>query len=105
MTLVCPASGPINCGAVTSSHYSHVFGVPVALLALLWFGIITYLALACPSYFPYLLFPLWVAGVAMVGYLVSVEVFEIHAICLYCSLAHICAILLGPTVYRITFTE
>lgn len=103
--LICPTTGIINCGEVTSSAYSHLYGVPVALLALGWFLALSILTLIRPSFTPYLIFPLWAAGITMIGYLISVELFILHAICLYCTLAHVCAALLGVPVYRLTFRE
>ena len=38
LKLWCPNTGIINCGEVTSSPFSHVYGIPVALLAALWFA-------------------------------------------------------------------
>jgi len=103
--LRCPNAGVVNCIVVTTSPYSHIHGVPVALLAVLWFPAIAYLSLVRSSFSQYLLFPLWVAGIATVGYLVSVETFILHEYCLYCTLAHICAALLGLPAYRLSFSD
>jgi uncharacterized membrane protein len=103
--LVCPSVGIINCGLVTSSPYAHVFGIPVALLGLLWFAAILTLGLSKPSFRVYLLLPLWLAGIIMVGYLIYVEAFLLHAICLYCTLAHICTALIGIPVVKLTLAE
>jgi uncharacterized membrane protein len=92
-TLACPETGVINCVKVTTSSYSKLAGVPVALLGLLFFVAMT--ALCAP--------PAWraagawvgrarlgaaVAGVAMVVYLVWAELFRIDAICLWCTVVH-----------------
>jgi len=103
--LVCPTVGVINCGLVTSSKYSHIFGTPVALLGLLWFAAIIVLGVSRPSFAVYLLLPLWLAAVIIVGYLVYVEVFLLHAICLYCTLAHICTALIGIPVTKMTLSQ
>jgi uncharacterized membrane protein len=79
--------------------------VPVAFLELLWFAVTLALATVRPPSYQYVLFPLWVAGTAIVVYLTSVEVFVIHAICLYCTLADACALLLGAPVTRAAFSE
>jgi uncharacterized membrane protein len=103
--LVCPSSGAINCGEVTSSPFSHILGVPVALPALAWFLVLIVLIRWNPHFNEYALLPIWVAGIVTVGYLISAEVFFIHAICLYCTLAHACALLLGIPVTRLTFRD
>ena len=36
-TLACPETGVVNCAKVTTSAYSTVFGIPVAVLGLLFF--------------------------------------------------------------------
>lgn len=102
--LVCPTVGIINCGLVTSSKYAHVFGIPVALLGLLWFAAMFVLGIARPSFAVYVLLPLWIAGIVMVGYLVYAE-FLLHAICLYCTLAHICTALIGIPVVKLTLSD
>jgi uncharacterized membrane protein len=105
LKLYCPNSGIINCSEVTSSPFSHVYGVPVALLAVLWFASLLVLGSWKPSFYPYLMMPLWIAGVVMIGYLIIAEILFIHAICIYCTLAHACALLLGIPVAKLTFRE
>jgi uncharacterized membrane protein len=92
-TLACPDTGVVNCLKVTSSQYSKVFGIPVALLGLLFFVGMT--ALSLP--------PLWrtkspwpgrlrltavVVGVVFICYLIWAELFQIDAICLWCTVVH-----------------
>lgn len=101
----CPVVGILDCGRVTQSPYSHPFGVPVALLGLLWFVAMLGLAVVRPSFAPYVMLPLWVSGVAMVGYLVYVEAFILHAVCVYCTLAHICSILMVVPIVNLTLSE
>lgn len=93
-TLACSDSGAINCLKVTTSSYSKVAGVPVALLGLIFFVAMT--ALCLP--------PVWRAtdrnlrrvrlaastvGMASVLYLVWVELFRVDAICLWCTAVHV----------------
>lgn len=101
----CPTYHILDCGKVTLSPYSHPFGVPVALLGLGWFVVMLALAVSRPSFVVYVMLPLWVLGVAMVGYLVFVELFLLHAICIYCTLAHVCSILMIFPILRLTFDE
>src|ERR1700733_7254678 len=101
LKLWCPNTGIINCGEVTSSPFSHVYGIPVALLAALWFASIVVLGAWRPSIYPYLMMPLLIAGVVMGGYLITAEVLFIHAFCLFCTVAHACALLLGIPVAKL----
>jgi uncharacterized membrane protein len=105
-TLACPDTGVVNCMKVTSSQYSKLFGIPVALLGLLFFAGMT--ALSLP--------PLWrtaspwpsrlrlaavVVGVVFVCYLIWAELFQIDAICLWCTVVHgLTIILFGLVVIR-----
>lgn len=102
---LCPTIGVINCEKVTQSPYSHPFGIPVALLGLLWFVAMLGLSVWRPSFAVYLMLPLWLAGIIMVGYLVCVEAFLLHAICLYCTLAHVCTALMVIPVVSLTLSE
>jgi len=47
--LVCPPGGILNCVEVTSSQYSHVFGIPVAVIGLSY---IAMFALTATKNFP-----------------------------------------------------
>ncbi len=96
-TLACPETGVINCVKVTSSSYSTLLGVPVALLGLLYF--VAMVALCVP--------PAWrsrsgavhrlrlaavTGGAVFVLYLVWAELFRIDAICLWCTVVHVLAV-------------
>ncbi len=96
-TLACPESTTINCQKVTTSQWSHVFGVPVAVLGLAYFVVMVAL---CTPY-------AWrrrsldvvrvvgaVVGVLVALYLVWVELFRVDAICLWCTAVHLCTLLL-----------
>jgi uncharacterized membrane protein len=89
----CPVSATINCIKVTTSSYSELLGIPVAVLGLLFFLGMTPLCLpvAWRSANP------WPArlrlagsslGVVFVVYLVWAELFRIDAICLWCTGVH-----------------
>ncbi len=43
--LACPESATINCTKVTTSKWSHIVGIPVALLGLLYFVVLVALCL------------------------------------------------------------
>ncbi len=84
----------INCGLVTTSSYSHPFGIPVALAGLLWS--VAMLALCSP--WAWRAASPWVArarlagavaGVAMVLWLLWAELIKLRHICEYCTVVHV----------------
>ena len=96
-TLACPETGTINCQKVTTSAWSHIGPVPVAVLGLVFF---VAMAVLCspPAWRRPVLSPLRLAGAA-VGvlsalWLVWVELFQVDAICLWCTAVHVCALAL-----------
>jgi uncharacterized membrane protein len=100
--LYCPTSGLLDCNQVTSSPYSQLFGVSVAYLGLAWF-VVVLLLLGLRRTGP--LFALWALAVAFVAYLVGAEVFLIHSVCVYCTVAHASAVLLGLPVMKLRDDE
>ena len=92
-------SGAINCGKVTTSSQSIVFGIPVAVLGLAFY---VFLAAIMSPY-------AWrsgrreiavarlvslVVGIGFVLYLLYAELFQIGSICLYCTSVHVITFLL-----------
>jgi uncharacterized membrane protein len=102
-TFACPQNGAIDCVKVTTSSYSTIAGVPVALLGLFFFAALALLCLpaAWRSRRP-LLRSLRLsaasAGVLLVLYLIWAELFRINAICLWCTAIHILTIALFTIV-------
>jgi uncharacterized membrane protein len=97
--LACPDRGLVNCTLVTTSSWSSIVGVPVALLGLLWAMAMT--AFTAP--WAWRSRARWpdrarvggaAAGVAMVLYLVYIELFAVDAICLWCTGVHLTALAL-----------
>ena len=99
--LACPESATINCAKVTTSQWSRIAGIPVAVLGLTYY--LAMLALLLP--------PAWarprldrmrvaaaVLGVAMVLYLIWIELFRVDAICPWCTAVHICTVALLAAV-------
>lgn len=89
-----------DCGQVLSSPYSKVFGVPLEVLALAYFAInlgMVYLIAFGSDHVSRLslqaLFGWRFIGVAIVPYLVFVELFLLHAICVYCTMMHVAILL------------
>ena len=94
VSLVCSNNGAINCEKVTTSPQSMVFGIPVAVLGLVFF--VSMLVLALPRIYqrPELIIARLrlassIVGIGFVFYLLYSELFVIHAICLWCSSVHI----------------
>jgi uncharacterized membrane protein len=79
--LYCSNSGIINCQAVTTSRFSEVAGIPIALLGLVWFvvAIISFAAV------PKLLVPWQYLGILGMAYSIS-SMAVLGEICEYCSL-------------------
>jgi uncharacterized membrane protein len=102
-TLACPASGAVDCAKVTSSAWSTILGVPVAPLGLVFFVVM--LVLCRPSLLRRRSVALDVArlgfcgiGLLMALYLLWAELFQIRAICLWCTGVHILTFLLFVTL-------
>lgn len=106
-SFACPENATINCLKVTTSKWSVIAGVPVAVLGLAFFVVMTVLVLVPRQDAPLRLLRLVgaSAGILMVIYLVYVELFEVDAICLYCTLVHACTLVLfGATLWRDALT-
>jgi uncharacterized membrane protein len=96
----CAESSHVNCTKVTTSSQSEIFGhIPVAITGLAFY--IAMVAFMTP--WAWHATNAWVyrirlaataSGVGMVVYLVYVEVFQLKAICLYCTAVHIVTFLL-----------
>lgn len=89
-----------NCDIVLGSRYSQIFGVPLELFALIYFIVnlvLVYLiAFGSDSVFRKsltILFGWRFIGLIIVPYLVSIELFILQAICLYCTIMHVAIIL------------
>ena len=108
ITLSCPAGGgAINCEKVTTSPQSIVFGIPVAVLGLVFF--VAMLLLCLPAawrtwhrWVHLARLALSVTGVGMIIYLISAELFTIKAICLWCTSVHVITFLLFVLIMTTT---
>jgi len=99
VALVCADNGIVNCEKVTTSPQSSIFGIPVAVLGLVFFFPMIALCLpvawrSADRRIHLARLALSVAGVAMVLYLVSAELFIIKAICLWCTSVHVITFIL-----------
>jgi uncharacterized membrane protein len=103
-SLSCPATSAINCTKVTTSTQSMLFGVvPVAVAGIAYFvlmgAIVGPWAWRSHARRLDLLRTTGAAGgVAMVCYLVYVEVLVVRAVCLWCTAVHVAAFVLFVAV-------
>jgi uncharacterized membrane protein len=95
--LTCPfgssGSSEIDCGAVLTSGYSSILGLPVALYGAVFFLFMVGINLPFMWRSESLLvarlrLAAAVAGMAMVLYLVGVELLGVHHICIWCTSVH-----------------
>lgn len=106
-------SGIGNCELVQTSKYSVIAGVPVALMGLLYFVAVAALAAVrlvasqrAAEWATLAAFSLSLSGTAFVAYLTGVELFVLHAICIWCvSVALMTVASLGLTVWAATIDE
>jgi uncharacterized membrane protein len=87
--LYCTSSG--GCHTVQSSEYAKVAGVPVALLGFMLYATILTAGLAnlfgsraLAELAPFVVFGLSLSGVLYSSYLTWLELYRIHAICVWC---------------------
>src|SRR3989338_1567599 len=103
----CDISEKISCDVVTTSIYSEIFGIPVSLLGIFYFGTVLFLALTRPlPKIERFVFFLTVFVLIPSLYLSLMEYFAIKAFCVLCETSKVLmiAILLtvGASVYRET---
>jgi uncharacterized membrane protein len=91
--------GLVDCGKVTTSAQSYVFGIPVAVLGLVFY--VFAVAIMSPWAWQMarrevhlLRIAAMVAGIGFVLYLLYAELFIIGNICLYCTSVHVITFLL-----------
>jgi uncharacterized membrane protein len=103
--LFCPTNAVVNCEAMLQSQYSVVFGIPLSLFGIIYFVAVIALVLANLAkdnrLFKQLLLIAETGGVLFSTYLVSLQIFVIKQICLYCMFsALICFLIFGLTVFQ-----
>lgn len=99
--LYCPSGDIINCATLTTSVYSRFAGVPVSILGAAWFAVVLVVIALNRPILNYALIPLWAVGAVFAGYLIFTELFVLHAICPYCTLAHVLGIALVVPVAKL----
>lgn len=98
-TSFCDVSSTMNCTQAYLSRYGSLWGIPVALLGLLFFGLVLLLVIAAgragstvrESISGYI-FLLSTGGLAIVLYLAWASFFQLHTVCLFCATTYIAVI-------------
>jgi uncharacterized membrane protein len=110
MLLVCSSTGTIDCAAVTTSAQSYFLGIPVAILGLGNFVVMS--ALNSPwgwrvrYYWIHVVrFVLAIAGMVFVLWLLSAELLIIDHICLWCTGVHVVTFALLIVLSRVCPTQ
>ena len=92
----CQPGGFLDCSRVLGSSYSKIFGIPLELFAAVYFiinlGLVYLIAFGSDSVFQRSINAIFVwrfLGLMIVPYLVFIELFILHAICIYCTMMHI----------------
>jgi uncharacterized membrane protein len=97
--LACSASGVLNCEQVLTSRYSEVLGVPWSVGGIVWFGVSFALALAAlvnarEASSLHIMQAAWsLVGLAVVAYLVAVELAALNHICIWCTSMHVLVVI------------
>ncbi|ROP40600.1 vitamin K epoxide reductase family protein [Saccharothrix texasensis] len=99
--LLCAEGEVIDCGTVTTSEQSELFGIPVAVLGLAFFAFMTVACLPFAWRSEALHWARLVAvgvGVLFVVYLVAAEFLLIGKICLWCTAVHVITLALAAAL-------
>ena len=95
-TVIC---GIGDCGAVQNSKYSQLFGIPVAAFGVLYYFVmfaLTYVLEQKPNKTLTTVKYLWVLwGVGFSVYLTYLELYVIHAICMWCVISLVVVLLIA----------
>lgn len=93
---ICSIGGLFSCDTVNTSTYSEFFGIPVAVFGLAYFGITAYLSLLAKKKNITYIFYLSLIALVPSAVLTYIELFVLHAVCIFCesSKALIIAIIL-----------
>jgi uncharacterized membrane protein len=103
--LACSSTGVVNCGVVTTSAQSYFLGMPVAVLGLAHYLVMSVLtspwAWRARAYWVHVVrFVLVIVSMAFVLWLVAAELLIIDHICLWCTGVHVATFaLFGVMVY------
>ena len=91
----CPVSPWINCLAVTSSKYSEIFGIPLAILGVVYYMFLSFFLIKSKGkIFKHFFLIISSFGVLFSLYLTYIQAFEIRLFCLYCLASAIISFLI-----------
>jgi len=83
--------------SVISSSYSRVFGIPLDFLAIIWFSVnlilLAVLVIMNRGKVMTLLLAWSILGVLVAPYLMYIDLYVLHALCIYCTTMQIAIIL------------
>jgi len=86
----------VSCSVITSS-YSRVFGIPLDFLAIIWFSVnlilLAVLVIMNRGKVMTLLLAWSILGVLVAPYLMYIDLYVLHALCIYCTTMQIAIIL------------
>ncbi len=94
-SLICAESEVMNCASVTTSTYSRLFGIPVAILGLGYYAASCVLWQVAAHHSPAakkLELPWYGLGLVFVLYLIWAELVPLGQICAWCTVVHITTI-------------
>ena len=99
--MLCAEGEVLDCGTVTTSEQSELFGIPVAVLGLAFFAFLTVACLPFAWRSEALHWARLVSvgvGVLFVVYLVAAEFLLIGKICLWCTAVHVITLALAAVL-------
>jgi len=86
----------VSCSVISSS-FSRVFGIPLDFLAIAWFSLnlilLAVLVNMNKGKVMTLLLAWSILGVLVVPYLIYIELYVLHTLCIYCTTMHIAIVL------------
>ena len=105
--LACSGGGAVDCARVLTSGESYFLGIPVAILGLAHYSVMTLLntpwAWARPQrWLHQVRFALAFVGFGFILWLISAEVLIIHKICLWCTGVHVITLVLLIVLTRVS---
>lgn len=102
---ICPV-GFGECYKVIASPYSKVYGVTLSSLGLVWFLVLLLLTIIAfykhERITSYLVFGWALISIPSVAVLAWIEVVILNTICVYCTIAHILAVISIVPAYKIS---
>lgn len=100
-TVLCTVGGSFSCSAVLNSPFSYVYDVPISALGVVWFTVAAVLSYYSEARLRAvkLLLAWSILGLASIAYLIYIELFQIRALCTYCTMAHITGAVVFAAAY------